>query len=81
MRLRLFFTLAAVIAVGQAATNTQKVLTKNDTKAKNGLNVKTIIHNHDKPNVLEAHIKKFGGETLAYVTPWNNRGKSFYRIT
>ncbi|KAG2205408.1 hypothetical protein INT47_007193 [Mucor saturninus] len=74
MKLNLFFTIAAVIAVAQAATSTQKVLNTNDSKAKNGLNVKNIIHNHDKPNVLEAHVKKFGGETLAYVTPWNNRG-------
>lgn len=74
MKLHVFFTFAAAIAICQAASNTQKVLSTNDIKAKNGLSVKTIIHNHDKPNVLEAHSKKFKGETLAYVTPWNNRG-------
>ncbi|KAI8098413.1 glycoside hydrolase superfamily [Gilbertella persicaria] len=40
----------------------------------NHLNVKTILAQHDKPNQLEAHTKHFKGETLAYVTPWNNRG-------
>ncbi|KAI7898961.1 uncharacterized protein BX663DRAFT_522656 [Cokeromyces recurvatus] len=38
------------------------------------LNVKSMIEQHNKTNVIEAHVKKFEGETLAYVTPWNNRG-------
>lgn len=41
----------------------------------NALDVKTILKLHDKPNTLEAHEKHFQAETLAYVTPWNNRGK------
>lgn len=44
------------------------------SKDRNLLDVKTILEQHDKPNVAEAHIKHFKGETLAYVTPWNNRG-------
>lgn len=40
----------------------------------NALDVKTILKQHDKPNTLEAHEKHFQAETLAYVTPWNNRG-------
>ncbi|CAO0791594.1 unnamed protein product [Mucor circinelloides] len=40
----------------------------------NALDVKTILKLHDKPNTLEAHEKHFQAETLAYVTPWNNRG-------
>ncbi|KAL9544084.1 hypothetical protein MBANPS3_007799 [Mucor bainieri] len=40
----------------------------------NALDVKTILKQHDKPNTLEAHEKHFEGDTLAYVTPWNNRG-------
>lgn len=39
------------------------------------LNIKSLLEYHDKPNLVEAHTKKFHGETLAYVTPWNNRGK------
>ncbi|KAG1162358.1 hypothetical protein G6F37_002236 [Rhizopus arrhizus] len=38
------------------------------------LNVQAILKNHDKPNRQEAHSKRFQGNTLAYVTPWNNRG-------
>lgn len=41
----------------------------------NALDVQTILKQHDKPNTWEAHEKHFRGETLAYVTPWNNRGK------
>lgn len=51
----------------------QKIL--NDNKAKNDLHIKAIVSNHDKPNLLEAHDKQFKGESLAYVTPWNNRGR------
>lgn len=76
MKLRLLFTSIVLLAIGHASSNeNQRVLSTNDIKTKNGLKVKTIIHNHDKPDVLEAHTKKFGGETLAYVTPWNNRGE------
>lgn len=52
--------------------NEQKILTNN--KVKNDLHIKAIVNNHDKPNLLEAHDKQFKGESLAYVTPWNNRG-------
>ncbi|OBZ82409.1 hypothetical protein A0J61_09545 [Choanephora cucurbitarum] len=38
------------------------------------LNVKHILAQHDKPDHSNAHTKQFKGETLAYVTPWNNRG-------
>lgn len=48
----------------------QRVLSKDSL-----LSVKSILEHHDKPNVNEAHTKHFKGETLAYVTPWNNRGK------
>lgn len=41
----------------------------------NSLDVKTILENHHQPDTLKAHEKHFkGGDTLAYVTPWNNRG-------
>lgn len=40
----------------------------------NALDVSSILKQHDKPNTLEAHEKHFQGDTLAYVTPWNNRG-------
>lgn len=53
--------------------NEQKILSS--SKVKNDLHIKAIVNNHDKPNLLEAHDKHFKGETLAYVTPWNNRGK------
>ncbi|CAO3641319.1 unnamed protein product [Mucor hiemalis] len=52
--------------------NEQKILSS--SKVKNDLHIKAIVNNHDKPNLLEAHDKHFKGETLAYVTPWNNRG-------
>ncbi|CDS11651.1 hypothetical protein LRAMOSA03914 [Lichtheimia ramosa] len=32
----------------------------------------SIVRLHDQ--VKEPHVKNFGGDTLAYVTPWNNRG-------
>jgi hypothetical protein len=54
----------------------QRIIYSNENKAKNALHVKSIIAQHDKPNRVEAHTKKFKGETLAYVTPWNNRGKA-----
>ncbi|KAI8377002.1 glycoside hydrolase superfamily [Blakeslea trispora] len=38
------------------------------------LNIKHILAQHDKPDHSKAHTKQFKGETLAYVTPWNNRG-------
>ncbi|KAI8991662.1 hypothetical protein BDF20DRAFT_54921 [Mycotypha africana] len=40
----------------------------------NNLNIKYMLDHHDKLNHSEAHVKKFKGETLAYVTPWNSRG-------
>lgn len=48
----------------------QRVLSKDSL-----LSVKSILENHDKPDFAQAHTKNFKGETLAYVTPWNNRGK------
>lgn len=41
----------------------------------NSLNVQGILKDNTRPNRLEAHSKHFKGTTLAYVTPWNNRGK------
>jgi hypothetical protein len=38
------------------------------------LSYSSILRNHDKPNHAEAHKKNFDGVSLAYVTPWNNRG-------
>ncbi|KAG1445031.1 hypothetical protein G6F56_010059 [Rhizopus delemar] len=40
----------------------------------NSLNVQGILKDNTRPNRLEAHSKHFKGTTLAYVTPWNNRG-------
>lgn len=74
MKLLLLFTCLVTISLVRCETN-QRIVNANDNLSKHSLKVKEIIHNHDKPNVLEAHIKKFKGEALAYVTPWNNRGK------
>ncbi|KAG2230303.1 glycoside hydrolase superfamily [Thamnidium elegans] len=73
MKLLLLFTCVVTISLVCCETN-QRIINANDNLSKHGLKAKEIIHNHDKPNVLEAHIKKFKGEALAYVTPWNNRG-------
>ncbi|KAI7878422.1 glycoside hydrolase [Lichtheimia hyalospora FSU 10163] len=35
-------------------------------------NAESILRLHEQ--VKEPHVKHFGGDTLAYVTPWNNRG-------
>lgn len=54
----------------------QTVINSNNNKVKNDLHINAIINNHDKPNLLEAHDKHFKGDSLAYVTPWNNRGNN-----
>jgi chitinase domain-containing protein 1 len=34
-----------------------------------------LLSEHDKYNEKTANVKQFtGGDTLAYVTPWNNHG-------
>lgn len=73
--MRLLLPLTCLFTIGLVfCQDNQRIINSNDNKVKHGLKIKEIIYNHDKPNVLDAHIKKFKGETLAYVTPWNNRG-------
>lgn len=76
MKLNILFSLILLFVTYHAsADDNQKIINSNENKVKNALHVKSIIAQHDKPDRAEAHTKKFGGETLAYVTPWNNRGK------
>lgn len=41
---------------------------------------KDIIQNHASYCDTEREVKRFSGETLAYVTPWNNRGYDIAKI-
>ena len=72
----LVFVSIGLFSIGAAANEQQH---QKPFHNHNSLDVKTILENHDKPDTLKAHEKHFkGGETLAYVTPWNNRGMHLY---
>lgn len=73
--MKLYTLLAPIVLVSSCYASfdqEQKILS--DSKIKTDLHIKAIVSNHDKPNFLEAHKKLFKGDSLAYVTPWNNRG-------
>jgi hypothetical protein len=75
----LLFTFTILLTTCQSSNEDQHRIFQDSNQHhhhNNQLNIKTLLEHHDKPNLLEAHTKKFHGETLAYVTPWNNRGKN-----
>jgi hypothetical protein len=75
----LLFASITLFTVCQSSTEEQQKIFQYNKQPhhhhNNQLNIKSLLEHHDKPNLLETHTKKFRGETLAYVTPWNNRGK------
>lgn len=72
-KLFIFSTLVCTYSLVVTATNNEQQ--QKPFHNHNSLDVKTILEQHDKPDTFKAHQKNFEGETLAYVTPWNNRGK------
>jgi DNA-binding protein len=66
-----------IVSIFIHSTCGQQQWSVNTNTIQKSLNVQTIVRNHDKPNLEQAHIKHFSNHVLAYVTPWNNRGESF----
>ncbi|KAL4208780.1 glycoside hydrolase superfamily [Rhizopus microsporus] len=63
-----------IISIFIHSTCGQQQWSVNTKTIQKSLNVQTIVRNHDKPNLEQAHVKHFPNHVLAYVTPWNNRG-------
>ncbi|CEG68357.1 hypothetical protein RMATCC62417_04637 [Rhizopus microsporus] len=63
-----------IISIFIHSTCGQQQWSVNTKTIQKSLNVQTIVRNHDKPNLEQAHVKHFSNHVLAYVTPWNNRG-------
>jgi len=38
------------------------------------ITIQSVLAHHDKPDPNTQNLKIFGGDTLAYVTPWNTKG-------
>ncbi|KAI9475554.1 MAG: hypothetical protein EXX96DRAFT_573763, partial [Benjaminiella poitrasii] len=67
----LFLSLYALFISCTIATIEQNVIHHQPSDL---INIKSMLEHHNKPDRQNAHVKHFKGESLAYVTPWNNRG-------